>query len=214
VGLYDLPSITIATGWNELTSRLVDPSEPEVVVRLEGEFDASNSENLLEQLKVLVADEAVDLTLDLSRVGFFSASTIGVIVQLTETFRHDNRRLQLLSPSHEVQRVFSACGLSALLPQGGSAANDSGSQSSKPTVKDADGDASALASWVTVPNARIVTEEARTVNEAPTVTEGRKPGDLSIKPLRQNFATKPLSVKGSGSVAGSFATNSVGSGWS
>ena len=115
MGLYDLPSVTIRTGWNEQTSRLVDPSISEVVVLLEGEFDASNSEKLIERLKALVADEAVDLTLDLSRVGFFSASTIGVIVQLTETFRDKNRRLKLLSPSPEVQRVFAACGLTELL---------------------------------------------------------------------------------------------------
>jgi anti-anti-sigma factor len=201
VGLYDLPSVTIETGWNASTSHLLDPSQHEVVVRLEGEFDASNSEKLLEQLKVLVADNEVDLTLDMSRVGFFSASTLGVIVQLSEKFHGGNRRLKLASPSPEVQRVFGACGLGALLNSSSATNADGNREQVRTDTPSADRERvskPALASWVSVPKANAVTD-GRARHSSP---EAR----------RENARAESLCVRGS-SAAGSFETNPVGCGW-
>jgi anti-anti-sigma factor len=202
VGLYDLPSVTIEKGWNASTSHLLDPSQHEVIVRLEGEFDASNSEKLLEQLEVLVADNEVDLTLDMSGVGFFSASTLGVIVQLSEKFHGRNRRLILASPSPEVQRVFGACGLGALL-------NSSSSNNAVGTLERMQANPArtdrervskpALASWVPVPK-----EDA--------VTDGRARHSAN-EARRDNERSESLCVRGSASAAGSFETNPVGRGW-
>ncbi len=115
MGLYDLPSITVQNDWHQLSSTLVDLPRHETFVVLGGEFDASSSEMLMEKLKVLVANGQVDLTLDLSGVGFLSASTIGVIVELREQFRKNNRVFTVESPSAEARRVFVACGLASLL---------------------------------------------------------------------------------------------------
>ena len=115
MGLYDLPSITVQNGCHQLGSSLVDLPRHEAFVVLGGEFDASSSEMLMEKLKVLVANGQVDLTLDLSGVGFLSASTIGVIVELREQFRKNNRVFTVESPSAEVRRAFVACGLDSLL---------------------------------------------------------------------------------------------------
>ena len=158
MGRYGLPSVTIEAGWDQLTSSLQDPSKSEVLVRLDGEFDASGSEKLFEQLKVLQSNGHVDLTLDLSGVGFFSASAVGVIVQLAEQFRANKRLFNVVSPSAEARRVFAACGLSSLLEAKtlepadlhptllGSPRSNSGSR-----AQGHPGAGHALSSWITVP---------------------------------------------------------------
>jgi anti-anti-sigma factor len=203
VGLYDYPSVTIEAGWDDAASCLIDQSQPEVRVRLEGEFDASNSERLLEQLQVLVADSTVNLTLDLSRVGFFSASTVGVIVQLTEKFRQDDRRFTLVFPSPEVQRVFGACGLTAMLDRRDFNGGGVPPERSMRNVEHSSGDlasGSALASWVTVPKARVA-------------TRGSAEASQPTNPVPKHLARKPALVEGPHSGLKGFDTNSVGCGW-
>ncbi len=115
MGLYDLPSLIIEQDWQRSASSLQNRPNPGVLVRLGGEFDASYSEELLSKLQAVVADGGMELTLDLRDVGFFSASTIGVIVQLQQLLQNDGLSLHVVYPSTHVQKVFAASGLSSLI---------------------------------------------------------------------------------------------------
>jgi anti-anti-sigma factor len=205
VGLYDLPSISVEEGWNSLTSTLTDPAKSEVLVRLTGEFDASSSERLLEELKVFGADGNVDLRLDLSGVGFFSASTIGVIVQLIEQFQKNNRLVTIESPSPEARRVFAACGLTRLLEkkilvdgEAGSSAN--GSVQSHVTC------AQALGSWITVPPVSPLT---RTIAKRGSPSHRPSSYQVHKNPLEKTFRVEDFAIDNP-----LDGTNAVGCGWS
>jgi hypothetical protein len=67
---------------------------------------ASCSERLLERLEFIFSEETTEGNLDLSGVGFLSASTIGVIVQLSDQFRRQDRALNIVLPSAAARRVF------------------------------------------------------------------------------------------------------------
>ena len=152
MGLYDLPSLIIEQDWQRSASPLQNRLNPGVLVRLGGEFDASYSEELLSKLQAVVADGGMELTLDLRDVGFFSASTIGVIVQLQQLLQNDGLSLHIVYPSTHVQKVFATSGLSSLI----SDVSEEKPHLEQPVDVGEAGDlnrgkAEALASWVAVP---------------------------------------------------------------
>jgi anti-anti-sigma factor len=168
VSLYDLPSVAIDDGWDQLTLSLKDPAKPCVLVRLGGEFDASTSGGLLDQLSALVADTHVELTLDLSGVGFISASTIGVIVLLAEQFRNDKRIFNVVLPSAQARRVFAACGLTELPDPKEADSADSGRQrpATQGSWRGRMPRGHALGSWITVPVVRSEIEQSNSLPRA------------------------------------------------
>ena len=198
MGRYDLPTVTIEQSWDQLTSSLNDPSKPEVVVHLEGEFDASSTEKLLERLKALVADRGVELTVDLSGVGFFSASTIGVIVQISEQLRKENRRFVIADPSAEVQRVFAACGLTLLFNVSPKSEFLGKKDSPRQSRRD---HGQALSSWISVPPTAESNERSSTPRSVST-------------PAHRSVLAKPLVGESVAVVTKNYETNSVGCGWS
>jgi anti-anti-sigma factor len=153
VGLYDLPSLIIEQDWQRSASSLQNRPNPGVLVRLGGEFDASYSEELLSKLRALLADGGVELTLDLRDVGFFSASTIDVIVQLQQLLQRDGLSLNVVHPSTHVQKVFVAAGLSSLINDvsGAKAPLVEGQLRVRDFAYPGRGKGEALASWVAVP---------------------------------------------------------------
>ena len=171
MGHFDFPSVSIETGFNQLASNLCDVSEHEVFVRLTGEFDASCSENLHERLKVLFADVTTDVNLDLSGVGFLSASTVGVIVQLAEQLRNGRRGFNIVDPSTATRRVFEACGLSQLLVQNifdiGGGRIGGGRLPTEALLQNKQMIGQALGSWVDVPRADRVSESTECNVEHP-----------------------------------------------
>jgi anti-anti-sigma factor len=87
----------------------------ETLVCLEGEHDAFTAPGLCESLERAIASGGADLVVDLSRVEFMSAATVGVLVQARGELRRRSRSLVVRSPSPIACRVLDICGLSELV---------------------------------------------------------------------------------------------------
>jgi anti-anti-sigma factor len=87
-------------------------------VRLRGDYDISTVAALSETLARAIALADADVVVDLSRVRFMDAATIGVIVRARSGLRLRSRSLTLRSPSPCARRVLDLCGLTYLLDPG------------------------------------------------------------------------------------------------
>jgi anti-anti-sigma regulatory factor len=114
---------------------------PIVILHLEGTLDGANFNKLIEKSKMLFADGARDLVLDLSDLTFISSAGLGALHQVALLFRgknnpkketwagyrwatyrnikrdHDLRRqehVKLLSPTKEVREVLEMIGFDSL----------------------------------------------------------------------------------------------------
>jgi anti-anti-sigma factor len=91
---------------------------PEVVVCLRGEHDLSTVHELSATMARAMALGDADLVVDLSRVGFMGASTVGVLARARELLRVRSRSLVVRSPSWCARRVLEACDLGGLIDRG------------------------------------------------------------------------------------------------
>lgn len=122
-------------GQGELVGRDADRT----VVWLRGEHDISTTAGVTLALARAVALDAADVVIDLSRVEFMGAETIGIIVRARDFLRSRSRLLMLRSPSRSARRVIDLCDLAELIdlhPTDASPAQEA---------------ACALGSWVAVP---------------------------------------------------------------
>jgi anti-anti-sigma factor len=103
------------------------------VVWLRGDHDAATATAVWESFERAIAVDDADLVVDLSRVTFIDASTIGVLVHARRALAEQSRVLSLRGASPWTAGILHLCGLEA-----------SGPASSSPVD-------SALASWVAVP---------------------------------------------------------------
>jgi len=111
---------------------------PDVVVCLRGEHDLSTVAELSATMARAMRLSDADLVVDLSRVEFMGASTIGVIVWARDLLGARDRSLAVRTPSSCARRVLELCDLSDLVdPRSGG-----GSMT---------GAAAALGTWVPVP---------------------------------------------------------------
>lgn len=109
------------------------------VVWLRGEQDIAAAAALSETLAWAIALDDADLVVDLSRVNFMGAATVGVIIRAREFLRPQSRSVVVRSPSTCARRVLDLCGLADLLD---------------PRAVDVTrltGPADALGAWVAVP---------------------------------------------------------------
>jgi anti-sigma B factor antagonist len=88
--------------------------EPSIVVA-RGEYDLSNSADLLASLERAISCNDVAVILDLSAVTFMDASTLGVIARANGLLEDESRTLVLRGPSSFARRIVHICGLSHLL---------------------------------------------------------------------------------------------------
>ena len=95
------------------------------VVRLWGEHDASNAAWLLEQLSSVVESDDANVWLDLGRVDFMAAATVGAVLEIRDRLRRLGRTLRVQSASRCVLRLLTLCELLDLVDT--AACNDSGS---------------------------------------------------------------------------------------
>jgi len=91
------------------------PDAGPIVIWLWGEHDASTDGLLCLTLARAIAFDRAGLVLDLSKVGFMGASTLGVIIRVREFLRQQSRSLTVRAPSACVQQVMDACGSNDLL---------------------------------------------------------------------------------------------------
>jgi anti-anti-sigma factor len=111
---------------------------PDVVVCLRGEHDLAAVAELSATMAQAIALGEGDLVVDLSRVEFMSASTVGVLVWARELLRARSRSLVVRSPSTCARRVLELCELADLVE----------ARAVLTPLTDAAG---ALGTWVTVP---------------------------------------------------------------
>ena len=71
----------------------------------------SNAGALSDAIARAIALDDADLVVDLSKVEFMGAATIGVFVYASEVLRLRARSLTLRSPSTRARRVLDVCGL-------------------------------------------------------------------------------------------------------
>jgi anti-anti-sigma factor len=88
---------------------------PELVVWLRGQHDASTESALCLTLAHAIALGGPGLVLDLSGVAVMSPSTLDVIVRARDFLRQRSASLTVRSPSAHARRVIDACGLNDLL---------------------------------------------------------------------------------------------------
>jgi anti-anti-sigma factor len=85
------------------------------IIWLRGEHDLATDGDLRRTLARAIAHNNAAIVVDLSRVEFMGASTLGVIVAAWNSLRQESRSLTMRSPSPHVRRVIGICGLQNLL---------------------------------------------------------------------------------------------------
>jgi anti-anti-sigma factor len=88
---------------------------PEVVVHLRGEHDLATVTELSATLARAITIGDADLVVDLSRVDFMGAATVGVFVWARELLLARSRSLVLRAPSSSARRVLELCDLDRLV---------------------------------------------------------------------------------------------------
>ncbi|HEV7759106.1 MAG TPA: STAS domain-containing protein [Acidimicrobiales bacterium] len=88
---------------------------PEVVVHLRGEHDLVTVTELSAAMARAITLGDADLVVDLSRVDFMGAATVGVFLWARELLLARARSLVLRAPSSSARRVLELCDLDVLL---------------------------------------------------------------------------------------------------
>jgi anti-anti-sigma factor len=86
-----------------------------VVVHLRGEHDLTTVTALSATLARAITLGDADLVVDLSRVDFMGAATVGVFIWARELLSARSRSLVLRSPSSSARRVLELCDLDSLI---------------------------------------------------------------------------------------------------
>jgi anti-anti-sigma factor len=89
------------------------PDDP-TLVWLQGEHDLSSVNALSEALSRAIADDDRDVIVDLSRVEFMGAATLGVLLRARQDLLSRSRALTLRAPSQPARRVLDACGVDSV----------------------------------------------------------------------------------------------------
>jgi anti-anti-sigma factor len=92
---------------------IVDP----VAGRLDlvGEFDLACGQRFREGSAALLAGDAHDVVVDLTRLRFIDASAIGILIELANALAAREAALRIINADARIGRVFSACRLDAML---------------------------------------------------------------------------------------------------
>jgi anti-anti-sigma factor len=85
-------------------------------IRVEGELDLANAEDLARELRRVEGTDALSIVLDLSGLQFIDSTGVRVLLQAHARSRADSNRLALLRGPRAVQRVFELTGILERLP--------------------------------------------------------------------------------------------------
>ena len=86
------------------------------LVVLEGDHDTSSLLALAESLAIAIALDDQDLVVDLSKVGFMGAETVGILIRARNLLQGQSRSLTLQAPAPCAQRVLDLCELGEFTP--------------------------------------------------------------------------------------------------
>jgi len=85
-------------------------------IRLEGEMDIANAEDVEQELLKVEATDALSIVLDLSTLRFIDSTGVRLLLSACARSRRDANRLVLLRGPAAVQRVFELTGVVDRLP--------------------------------------------------------------------------------------------------
>lgn len=85
------------------------------IVWLAGDQDAATAPTLCEVVADVLATDDTDLVVDLRRVTFLDASTVGALLRGRRLFLDRDRRMTVRYPSAFASRVLDLCGLDDVL---------------------------------------------------------------------------------------------------
>ncbi|MFP3901608.1 MAG: STAS domain-containing protein [Acidimicrobiia bacterium] len=88
------------------------------VVRLRGEYDLATRAALQDTLDRAIAHGDGDLVVDLSKVRFMDAGSVGIILQARDALRARSCSLTVRSPRGITRRIFELCDLTHLIDTG------------------------------------------------------------------------------------------------
>jgi anti-anti-sigma factor len=144
-----------------------------LVVWIVGEHDAADAQDLSDLLSSATKVGRGDVVIDLSRVKFMSAATIGVIVGCRNALKLEARAVTVRSPSPCATRLLDLCAVPY--------ANDTESTDDKPRHQNA------LRSWVPVPNLARSEPSSESPTESTESTESptESTDDYSVRSHKQ-----------------------------
>ncbi|MEY2461030.1 MAG: hypothetical protein QOG30_2860 [Acidimicrobiaceae bacterium] len=107
-------ALAVAPTLSDLAVRLTSTAsvlrgDGHTLVTLEGEQDIASSFALANSLAIAIALDDLDLIVDLSKVGFMGADTIGILIRARSLLHEQSRTLTLRAPSPFAQRVLDLC---------------------------------------------------------------------------------------------------------
>jgi anti-anti-sigma factor len=85
-------------------------------IRLEGEMDIANVDDVERELLKVEATDALSIVLDLSTLRFIDSTGVRLLLRAYARSRRDANRLVLLRGPAPVQRVFELTGVAGRLP--------------------------------------------------------------------------------------------------
>jgi anti-anti-sigma factor len=101
----------------ELARVTLERESPTVVAGVEGEVDASNAEQVGEEIGDLVSNVPTGLVLDLSRTRYLDSAGIRMLLDLAQKLRERRQSLSLVVPEGApVGRLLSIAGIGQLVP--------------------------------------------------------------------------------------------------
>ena len=90
-------------------------SEEHALINLTGELDASTAGELYEEFAALNREGVVHVTLDLAELEFIDSTGISVIIAEHKRTASSGGQLIVVTPHHNVRRVFEVTGLMDVL---------------------------------------------------------------------------------------------------
>jgi anti-sigma B factor antagonist len=94
--------------------RGIEPRNGAVVLRLAGELDLYNAEEVRGALAQALASEPTRIVVDLSEVDFVDSTALGVLIEARSKLGRSD--LMLASPQRETRRTLQVSGLDRQLP--------------------------------------------------------------------------------------------------
>jgi len=97
------------------SATLVSREHDRTVIWLDGEHDIATAGTLAATLTHALRAAEGDVVIDLRRVTFIDAATVGVLVEGRNVLNGEARRLTFRAPSPRAMHVLSLCGLAHLI---------------------------------------------------------------------------------------------------
>jgi anti-sigma B factor antagonist len=100
-------------GWTMIITKAADG--PTVTLSLAGRLDTVTSVDLSKEIDALLAQDAVNLTLDFKDLDYISSAGLRVLIQAQKQVDGLGRVFEITSATENVKKIFEMTGLATLL---------------------------------------------------------------------------------------------------